>query len=235
MAKTKDLTGQRFGRLVVLGLNPEPYVSPGGKPARRWDCLCDCGTRLTVQTNVLTGKNGTRSCGCVRREKARANGHDLTGKRFGRLVVLEQAELEAPERNRNRRGWRCRCDCGKEIVTTQKQLELDGVRSCGCLLADTARDKILVKNIMGHFEGTTVSAIRPERPPNKNSTSGVKGVHWSSREQRWIARIGVKGRSITLGRFKNLEDAREARLEAEKKYFDPIIAAYDQARGEPQA
>ena len=46
--KPKDLTGQRFGRLTVLSLNPIPYRSPSGKPTRRWDCVCDCGNKVTV-------------------------------------------------------------------------------------------------------------------------------------------------------------------------------------------
>lgn len=35
--------------------------------------------------------------------------NDITGKRFGRLVVIEQCESK-----NNRRMWKCKCDCGKE-------------------------------------------------------------------------------------------------------------------------
>ena len=39
-----NLAGRRFGHLVVLRLDPEPYVSPSGKhKARRWVCRCGCG------------------------------------------------------------------------------------------------------------------------------------------------------------------------------------------------
>ena len=154
-------------------------------------------------------------------------GHDLTGKRFGRLVVLREVDLENPEANGNSRGWLCQCDCGKQIVSTQKKLELNGTKSCGCLLSDVAREKIETKNTVGHYSGTTVSAIRPERPPNKNNTSGFKGIHWSTREEIWVVQIGFKGKNIKIGRFKNLDDAIKARKEAEKKYFIPIIEEYD--------
>lgn len=228
MAVAKDLTGQRFGRLVLLSLDPEPYTSPSGKKTRRWICRCDCGTELSVLQNALTGKTGTRSCGCVRNEKTRRNGHDLTGKRFGRLVVLRETELDTPGANGLRRAWLCQCDCGKKVIRTQKDLELTGIQSCGCLLSETARDKIVVQNTVGHFDGTTVSAIRPDRPANKNSKSGVKGVYWSEREQIWIARIGVRGKEIKIGRFHSLEAARKARQDAEETYFTPIIEAYDE-------
>lgn len=226
MAAPKDLTGQKFGRLTVLRLDQRKYLSPAGKPTRRWICRCDCGKELSVLQNALTGKNGTRSCGCSRRDTMRQIGHDLTGKRFGRLTVLREIDLEAPEDNGTRRGWICQCDCGKQIVSTQKRLELDGLKSCGCLLSDLARYKIEKQNTVGHYDGTTVSAIRPERPPNKNNTSGVKGVYWNTREKIWIAKIGVKGKSITLGRFKSLDDAKKARKDAEEKYFIPIIEEY---------
>lgn len=227
MAKAKDFTGRRFGRLVVTGLDPTPYRTPGGKSVRRWVCRCDCGNTVSVLQSALSKKDGTRSCGCARRDSMRAFGHDLTGKRFGRLTVIRSVDLEKPTPNGNRQGWLCRCDCGKEIVSTQKLLESGEKRSCGCLLSDTARSKINDKNVVGHFDGTTVSAIRPNRKMNKNNTSGVKGVYWSNREQCWIASICVRRKSIKIGRYSSLEDARKARLDAEKTYFNPIIEAYD--------
>lgn len=227
MAAPKDLTGQHFGRLTVLGLDPEPYRSPAGKTTRRWRCRCDCGKELSVLTNALTGKSGTRSCGCARAEKTRKQASDLTGQRFGRLTVLRATDLPKPEPNGTRLGWLCRCDCGKEIVATSKSLHSGKLLSCGCLLSEIGRKKIKAQNVVGHYQGTTVTAIRPERKPNRNNTSGVKGVYWSEREQRWIAKICVKGKNITLGRFATKGPAIRARLAAEEQYFGPILEAYD--------
>ena len=53
----KNLTGQRFGRLAVLG-----YAYTKDKK-NYWKCQCDCGKTCCVQTSWLT--NGTTvSCGC---------------------------------------------------------------------------------------------------------------------------------------------------------------------------
>lgn len=52
---------------------------------------------------------------------------DLTGKRFGRLVVIERAGYE-----RNAVTWRCICDCGNEITTTSYRLNSKQTTSCGC-------------------------------------------------------------------------------------------------------
>lgn len=60
----KDVSGQRFGRLVVLGLAPEYNKAEGAY----WLCKCDCGTERKVKGYFLrSGK--TRSCGCWHHEE----------------------------------------------------------------------------------------------------------------------------------------------------------------------
>ena len=54
---------------------------------------------------------------------------DLTGKRFGRLTVVERA---CPEKKGNSR-WICRCDCGGYNVVRSDHLSGGLVKSCGCL------------------------------------------------------------------------------------------------------
>lgn len=41
---------------------------------------------------------------------------------------------------------------------------------------------------------------------NDNKT-GVKGVHWSNRHDRWVARLGVNGKMVSLGQHKHLFEA----------------------------
>ena len=61
--KAKDLTGQRFGRLVVISSLP---AKSNGKT--RWLCHCDCGRETEVTTDHLV-RGHTESCGCLRRER----------------------------------------------------------------------------------------------------------------------------------------------------------------------
>lgn len=227
MAK-KDLTGQRFGRLTVIREHPEPYRSPAGKPTRRWVCRCDCGREVTVLQNSLTAKGGhAQSCGCLQKEKASRPKKDLTGRRFGRWTVIRRAPLPKKAATGERNGWLCRCDCGTSRVVLNRSLVDGSSRSCGCDTAEKAAQRVLEENVLGWYRGTTVSAIRPERGPNKNSTSGVKGVYWSERDGAWIAKIGFRGRTITLGRFSTIDAAKRARQEAEEKYYKPVIAEYE--------
>lgn len=52
----------------------------------------------------------------------------------------------------------------------------------------------------------------------KSNTSGVKGVSFARREQKWHAYIGTGGKRKTLGYFESFDDAKAARLEAEREY-----------------
>ena len=56
------------------------------------------------------------------------------------------------------------------------------------------------------------------RATPKNNTSGQIGVHYSKGEDRWIARIGVKGRKVAIGAFIEKSDAIAARKLAEAEY-----------------
>jgi hypothetical protein len=61
--KATDLTGQRFGRLVVIG---QSKTRAYGR-VLAWDCRCDCGTVKPLITSVLNS-GSTKSCGCLKRE-----------------------------------------------------------------------------------------------------------------------------------------------------------------------
>lgn len=53
----------------------------------------------------------------------------------------------------------------------------------------------------------------------KDNTSGFKGVNRDKRKNLWAVRISVGGKRLYIGRFKKLEDAVNARREAEIKYW----------------
>ena len=121
----RDITGQRFGRLVALyqsGRNQRGNIL--------WRFQCDCGNAVDLTIGAVTSGN-TLSCGCYRKEVNGRNNpsyKDLAGERFGMLKVQNEA---------GRRGgntlWECRCDCGKIVYFTTVQLTHATKRSCGCV------------------------------------------------------------------------------------------------------
>lgn len=137
MNTLKDLTGQKFGLLTVVGRG-EDYVSPKGNRRPRWICQCECGgVALCQGGNLKSGK--VRSCGCLQKKLARRRAIsapnrkiDITGERFGRLTAIR------PVRSESNEGviWLCVCDCGNEVLEPAKRLRSGGVLSCGCLRKD---------------------------------------------------------------------------------------------------
>lgn len=54
---------------------------------------------------------------------------DLTGKRFGRLVVVQRTENS----KRGESNWFCKCDCGGTKIVKGNHLREGSTKSCGCL------------------------------------------------------------------------------------------------------
>jgi len=124
MSKFKDLTGQRFGRLIV--------IEKAGQNKNRntlWKCLCDCGNETIVVSTSLTNGD-TQSCDCLRRENVSKNCFiDLTDKKFGRLTVIEYAGKTKGKISL----WKCLCNCGNESIVLSSNLKSGKTQSCGCL------------------------------------------------------------------------------------------------------
>lgn len=60
--------------------------------------------------------------------------NDITGKRFGRLLVIRVAERKTGKRKPVK--WLCQCDCGKQILVHTSNLTGSKSKSCGCLRFD---------------------------------------------------------------------------------------------------
>ena len=62
-----DLTGLPFDRLTVIQRGPD---SEGTRARSRWICQCECGNMCLILGESLQSR-ATRSCGCLRNERAR--------------------------------------------------------------------------------------------------------------------------------------------------------------------
>lgn len=94
----KDMTGDRFGRLVVIGRSDD-RILPCGQRKIMWKCKCDCGNETVVMATSLR-RGRTNSCGCIAKERA----EELTkthGMRKSRLYAVW-------------RGMRSRCENPKQ-------------------------------------------------------------------------------------------------------------------------
>lgn len=67
---------------------------------------------------------------------SRYNFNDLTGKKFGRLIVLKRVENNEYGGSR----WLCTCKCGNETTVSGCSLSGGGTRSCGCFSIERKKE-----------------------------------------------------------------------------------------------
>ena len=128
MGKVRDLSGQRFGRLVA-----QHYAGKLTKNRHAiWHCVCDCGNEIDIPSNALVTGN-TSSCGCLRNGGVGGGVGggkpiDLTGQRFGKLTAIKRIGRDG-ERDSL---WLLQCDCGNTCIKNISTVKRGDVTSCGC-------------------------------------------------------------------------------------------------------
>ena len=126
--KIKDITGQRFGKLVVVRLLKTRTKSG----ATLWLCKCDCGKSKKIRKDKL---RKIKSCGCLRNNRSPET---WIGRRFERLTVI----YPMPERDKTGNlVLMCKCDCGKFKKICSTNLRSGKIKSCGCLRKELVKIK----------------------------------------------------------------------------------------------
>ncbi len=96
---------------------------------------------------------------------------DLTGQRFGRLVVIDQA----PSDKAGHTCWNCLCDCGRKTVVAGIKLKSGQIVSCGC-----KRDESRIRHGKYHTRLYTIWGNMKQRCGNPRNTSfrryGGRGI-----------------------------------------------------------
>lgn len=118
----KDLTGQRFGRLIALEKGKKDKASH-----QYWICKCDCGNIVEINSDNLR-RGLTQSCGCLHAETMHnLNFQDITGQKFGKLTALECVIKN------QKVYWKCICECGNICMVSRNNLKNGHTQSCGCI------------------------------------------------------------------------------------------------------
>jgi hypothetical protein len=65
-------------------------------------------------------------------------------------------------------------------------------------------------NKIENLRQATPAQNRQNRGISKNNTSGIKGVSWSKKENKWIAQCQVNKKNHFLGRYNDIELAKKA-------------------------
>jgi len=155
MGSFEDITGQRFGKLIVTkrieNRDNRPYFL----------CTCDCGKTKEVSSQNLK-KGSVQSCGCFRREVKFV---DLTGKVFSRMTVLKENGVLGAGKDK-KTAYLCRCACGAEKTVRGADLVSKKIVSCGCWRDEKALENI--KDVKNTSEDARLSSAMAMYNANYN-------------------------------------------------------------------
>ena len=205
-----DLTGEYFGRLTVIkrAENIGSYTA--------WLCRCSCGNEKIVKTHELRS-GGTKSCGCIMKDKDVFKGKDIEGEVFGRLTAME------PTKQRDEKGsayWKCRCECGNEVIVSEDDLKSGNTKSCGCLAQEIRKD---IWKQLTLVDGTCVEWLE-KRKHRSDNTSGFRGVY--AKGNRYKVYIGLQGKKYYIGTYETFEEAVESRLYIENALHNGFVETW---------
>ena len=207
-SNSPDLTGKKFGELTVIR-----KVENTKHNSTQWLCKCSCGSDYVVQGSLLVTGRRTH-CGC---KTDRGRPADITGKKFNRLTALYISKRNDPKDGVI---WHCRCDCGNEVDVPYNSLVFCNQKSCGCQKKE--HDQKL-QTFLTHVAGTSVDMLKSKKVPTDNTT-GYKGVYLI--RGKYVAKIVFQKKQYFLGTYEKIEDAAEARKEAEEVLFDGVAEHY---------
>lgn len=239
-----DLTGQKFGHWNVIG--PSNRRQCG---SRLWDCVCDCQMDKPEaerehhykQTGAL--KNGTAtSCNCSRKNMPLMKHHKNNEYKeldedtmygvtsSGDKFVFDKSDYKSISE------YCWTSDANGYFVAT-KRYKNSNNKTCEERLM---LHRFIWENNFGEIKnGLVVDHINGKRFDNRKgnlrvvlrsqnsynqclsrfNTSGIKGVYYNEKRNKWEAKICFNYKTIHLGFYENKEDAIVARKNAEEEYF----------------
>lgn len=218
----KDISGERFGRLVAVSFAYRKNNSTF------WKCICDCGTEIVARASSLRGGN-KKSCGCLRtelnREMAKENVvHGLSNTRIEIIHTSMKQRCYNPK-NANYQNYGGR---GIEVFEGWKHL-----KSFAEWAFKNGYDENLTLeriDVDGNYEPSNCTWIpRREQYLNKRmsrkNTSGYSGVQ-VSKNGKFYATIKINGKANYLGTFDTFMEAFEIRRSKELEFYGKYLYPY---------
>lgn len=184
----KDLTGMRFGRLVVL--------REAGRQRRRvlWECLCDCGNYCNViSTNLTTGN--TLSCGCIANKYSYTQSHKTRLYSIWRGIKQRCLNPNSPEYHRY----------GGRGITICKEWENDFGAFKRWASANGYQDNLTIDRINNN-QGYTPDNCRWSTKLEQ-SNNMERNILWTYKGEtktitEWSKCVGIKRHTLYL-RYRN--------------------------------
>ena len=247
--------GVQDSRLTVIE-RTDDYIQPSGKHISQWICKCNCDDQNILIVKGPSLKYGVRkSCGCLQKEIAANMCKQRNTEQMHPLSKDENLQLNLEDEHGLYGIGHChntgrefyfdmgdydfikdycwteskdyRCDYYYlRAYDAQTQKNISILQVLGCKYWDHI-DRNTFNNRRYNLRPATHSENSTNCSLQKNNTSGVKGVFWHKRMQKWQVQINVKGKRIHIGSFDTIEEATRARLAKAKELHGEFF--YDQS------
>lgn len=159
MSALNDLTGQRFGKLLVLGIDEEHRYTVGGKI--QYQCKCDCGTICYKSKDSLLKPSQRPKACCVQCSTAIPN-----GTRFGKLVTI--CRIDGGQTK-----YQCHCDCGNDIIVVGTKLKNGTTKSCGCYRQERMSELGKANSEAAEITGQKFGKLTAIEPTNQRQNRSI--------------------------------------------------------------
>lgn len=209
----KDITGQRFGNMVVL-------EDSGIRQNRKvvWTCQCDCGEIFNTRADRINS-GSVKSCPkCVYQLRPQAK-NIKPGDKFLMLTVLERTDRKT---NNRVYYWKCQCDCGNivEVIASH----LGKTQSCGCAQQKHYENQII--DITGQRFGMLTALKRTDKKgPNGSylwtcqcDCGKIKDINGSSLRNQEVISCGCSKYSAGELKIRQILSDNNILFEAEKTF-----------------
>ena len=173
----KNIAGQRFGRLLVIGFSGTSW-----RHEAMWLCVCDCGTVLVIGGIGLRSRK-TKSCGCLRREVLTATILKATAKHGHTRNYAQTSEYRA---------WRD----AKSRCFNPKTIGYQNYGGRGITMCDRWRDnfEFFLADVGPRPHGLTLDRI------NNDGNYEPGNCRWATRKEQRKNQRPARRKKVVLGK-----------------------------------
>lgn len=207
--KAFGIIGQNYGRLKVLKI----FKIQKGNVVLK--CKCECGNIKNVTYNHLV-TNHTKSCGCLSHGEISKHGMSKT------LEYKTWDSIYQRCYNPNNISYKNYGGRGINISSEWRNSFENFYKDMGKRPENLTIER--VNNNLGYSKENCIWASRTTQSRNqrlhKNNKTGIPGVYLNKKSQKYIGTIRANNNRYRFGSFSNLNDAKNARRQAEQKYWE---------------
>jgi hypothetical protein len=203
--------GMTFGKWTVIELH--------SRNPQKWTCECECGTvRPVLFTSLI--KNQSLSCGCINGGSIK-NTISINGN-VAEIEIIQNEKIYKAiidtEDLVKVKDFKFCLNRGYVCTSNEKKLRLHNliIDNCGYPEIDH-KNRNKLDNRKCNLRPCTKSQNQGNRKPNKNNTSGYRGVTFKC--NNWAATIVINGIKTHLGYFGTKEGAAIAYNKAARKHW----------------